>query len=267
MSETAGGNDAQAGADERPSVLVLTPLKNAAGHLDRYAELIEALTWPRQRLALGLLESDSTDGTFEKAMALRPRLERAASRVEIATHDFGLNLPAGVPRWAPAYQLARRAVLARSRNQLLFRALRDEEWVLWIDVDVIDYPPDIIERLLSFKRDILHPHCIKGYGGPTFDLNAWVDRGAKTMNELRGAAAPVRLDSVGGTMLLVRADLHRDGLIFPAFRYGLASERIRPVHPIWGRGEIETEGFGAMAADMGVQCWGLPDLIIVHAAE
>ena len=87
------------------------------------------------------------------------------------------------------------------------------------------------------------------------------------MHDFRDADGPVRLDSVGGTMLLVRADLHRDGLIFPPFRYGLENPSIRPVHPVWGRGEVETEGFGIMAKDMGVQCWGLPNVEIVHAPE
>ena len=77
----------------------------------------------------------------------------------------------------------------------------------------------------------------------------------------------MRLDAVGGTMLLVRADLHRDGLVFPSYLYGVESSRIRKRHPVWGRGEIETEGLAAMAADMGAQCWGLPDLEIVHADE
>jgi peptide chain release factor subunit 1 len=252
---------------DRPSVLVLTPVKNAAKHLERYAGLIEALTWPRERLALGFLESDSTDGTFDRLAALRPRLEARAARVAMVKRDFGFRLPDGVPRWAPGYQLARRTVLARARNQLLFRTLRDEEWVLWLDVDLIDYPPDIIERLLAFDRDILHPHCVKSRGGPTFDLNAWADHGRKTMQDLRGSPSPVRLDAVGGTMLLVRADLHRNGLVFPPFRYGVASDRVRAEHPVWGKGEVETEGFGIMAADMGLQCWGLPDLEIVHAPE
>jgi len=67
-------------------------------------------------------------------------------------------------------------------------------------------------------------------------------------------------------MLLVRADLHRDGLIFPPFRYGNKSGNARQRHPVWGRGEIETEGLGIMALDMGTQPWGLPDLEIVHWA-
>lgn len=31
----------------------------------------------------------------------------------------------------------RRGILARSRNFLLFEALHDEGWVLWLDVDIV----------------------------------------------------------------------------------------------------------------------------------
>ena len=30
-------------------------------------------------------------------------------------------------------------------------------------------------------------------------------------------------------------------------------------------GEVETEGLGLMARDMGYECWGMPNLEIVHA--
>ena len=39
-------------------------------------------------------------------------------------------------------------MLARARNHLLFAALDDEDWVLWLDVDVVD-SPDILERLMQ----------------------------------------------------------------------------------------------------------------------
>lgn len=80
-----------------------------------------------------------------------------------------------------------------------------------------------------------HPPAPKGFGRTYLD-------------ELRGQGL-VRVDSVGGTALLVRADLHRDGLIFPPFPY---------LHL------IETEGLAAMARDMGTACWALPDLEVVH---
>lgn len=249
-----------------PRVLILTPIKSAARHLPRYAELIEALDWPAERLSVALLEGDSTDDTYAAADALLPRLRARASRAGLFQRSFGFNIPAGLPRWAPALQQARRSVLARARNHLLFRALDDEDWVLWIDVDVVDYPADILRRLLATGYDVVVPNCVKRPGGPTFDTNSWAADGEVTLSDRRGDG-PMRLDAVGGTMLLVRADLHRDGLVFPPFRYGVESLHIRARHPIWGKGEIETEGLGAMAADMGVQCWGLPDLEIIHADE
>ena len=68
-------------------------------------------------------------------------------------------------------------------------------------------------------------------------------------------------------MLLVRADCHREGLVFPAFPYGRPHAKARARHPLWGSGEIETEGLGLMASDMGIQCWGMPDLRVVHSVS
>ena len=117
-------------------------------------------------------------------------------------------------------QVARRAAISKSRQLSALAALDDEDWVLWLDVDVVEYPPDIIERLLAAGRDIVHPNCVKEYGGRSFDLNAWRDQGRLHLHDLRSEGDLVRLHAVGGTMLLVRADLHREGLVFPPFLYG-----------------------------------------------
>jgi glycosyltransferase involved in cell wall biosynthesis len=248
------------------SVLILTPMKSASRHLDTYFSGLRKLTYPRDRLSIGVLEGDSTDDTFA---AVEERLAAADfRRTTLVKKDFGFLIPQGIPRYAAIYQPARRAVLARARNHLLFRALDDEDWVLWLDVDVIDYPADIIEQLIAIDRDIVHPHCVLDPGGSSFDQNAWRDGGRSLMSDLRGQGL-VRLESVGGTMLLVRADRHRDGLVFPPFFYGDRSRWVRDPHPLRGRavGEIETEGLAIMAKDMGIECWGLPDLEIRHARE
>jgi hypothetical protein len=49
--------------------------------------------------------------------------------------------------------------------------------------------------------------------------------------------------------LLVHAELHRHGLVFPSFPY---------------RRRIETEGLSMMAMDMGVLSWGMPFLEVLH---
>ena len=244
----------------RDRVLILTPVKDAAAFLDGYARLLRRLTYPARLISLALLEGDSADGTWRALGRHRRALARRFRRVEIFKRDFGFRLPRGIPRWAPEIQAPRRAIIARSRNHLLARALDDEDWVLWIDVDVVDYPRDVIQRLLAAGKHIVTPHCVLDPGGPSFDLNAWRDRGRLHLHDLRREGALVRLDAVGGTMLLVRADLHRDGLIFPAFPYGRASRFARRNNP-----EMDTEGLGIMARDMGHQCWGMPGLEIRHA--
>jgi Anp1 len=247
-----------------PGVLILTPVKSAARYLDSYFRQIERLTYPKERLSIGLLEGDSRDGTWPRLQSLRASFRRRCRRVTLLQRDFSFQIPDGVPRWTPAYQLARRTTLARARNHLLFGALRDEDYVLWIDVDVIDFPSDMIETLIATGLDIVQPHCVTIPGGETFDCNCWTEHGTRHLDSYRGHASPVRLDSVGGTVLLVKADIHRDGLVFPPFRYGVANGAARPHHPVWGCGEIETEGLAIMAADMGIQCWGLPDYEVIH---
>ena len=240
-------------------VLILTPVKDAAHVLPRYWELLYRLTYPHQSISLGFLEGDSSDRSYDLLRWKIPALQREFRRALLWKRDFGFNLPTGVHRHEEAIQVERRAVIARARNHLLFHALDNEHWVLWIDADLFDYPPDIIDRLLAVGKDIVQPHCVIEYGGPTFDCNAWVDHGRYHMESFRDRDL-VQLDAVGGTMLLVKADLHRDGLVFPPFPYGKENKRIRPGHG----GEIETEGLGVMAYDMGTECWGLPNLEIRH---
>lgn len=245
-----------------PTVLILTPVKNAAAHVDTYWRGIQQLTWPRHLLSIALLEGDSNDGTYEKYQDWTARLAGKFRSVHLFKKDFGYQLPPGMPRSAHHLQVQRRTTLARARNHLLFRALGDHDWVLWIDVDVIEYPPAIVETLLAAGKDIVQPNCVYEYGGESFDRNAWRDHGTLHLHDLRSEGELVPLDSVGGTMLLVRGDVHRDGLVFPCFPYGVANPRIR-LNNYW-LGEIETEGLGIMAHDIGLECWGMPRLEIKH---
>lgn len=251
------------------TVLILTPVKNAARHLEHYWTALGRLSYPAKLISLGLLESDSTDETFEKITERLPSLSAHYASVQLWRKNFNFHMPPEIPRWHPAFQIPRRRVLAKARNHLLFRALADHDWVLWLDVDVIDYPPDLLQLLLKTGCDIVHPHCVQKYGGETFDLNAWCEHGRVHMDALRAGPDLVRLDSVGGTVLLVRGDVHRDGLIFPPFPYGGGSPAIRRPHPLGPGvcGELETEGLGIMALDMGYQCWGMPKLEVLHASS
>jgi len=62
----------------------------------------------------------------------------------------------------------------------------------------------------------------------------------------------VELDGVGGTALLVKAEVHRDGAMFPPFAF---------YHL------IETEGFAKMASRLGWKSWGLPNYFVRVAID
>jgi glycosyltransferase involved in cell wall biosynthesis len=252
-------------------VLILTPIKDGRRHLPRYMELLSRLDSGGAPLSVAFMEGDSRDGSFEALEAALPSLAGRFARVETYRHDDGLHLEG--PRWAPSVQRERRANIAKARNRLLGAALAEAEWVLWLDVDVIDYPPDLLTRLLAAHKDIVVPHCMLP-SGRTFNLNTFIFAPGGSGRDdprrlLDGLYQPprgegrlyledvadqdlVRVDSVGGTALLVRAELHREGLNFPAYSYG---------------GYIETEGLAMMARDMGHQCWALPQLHIVHSND
>lgn len=257
-------------------ILILTPVKDAETSLETYFKSINQLTYPHQLISLAFLESDSVDRTYEEINKRLPELNEEFESAYLWKKDYGFRIPEGMPRWALKIQVDRRSILAKSRNQLLFHALKEQDWVLWIDVDVIEYPPDIIETFLATGKSIIHPHCVKKYGGKSFDLNAWRNKGKKYMHDLRSEGDLVKIHGVGGTMLFIKADIHREGLVFPPFLYGTESKLIRHNNYFSGtkglewllskkyKGEIETEGLGIMAYDMGYECWGMPNLEIIH---
>lgn len=253
-----------------PRILVLTPVKNAAKFIDGYFAGLLRLDYPRQNISVALLESDSTDGTEALLHHKARSLAASFRRISVFKRDYGFAIPPGVPRWSPAFQYPRRVVLAKSRNYLLSRALDDEDYVLWLDADVIHYPADVLQRLLALGRSIVTVDCVTRPGGPSFDTNAWAKKGTLTVDKLRGLPSPQRLDTVGATLLLVAADLHREGLVFPPFAFGERHPAIRDQNPCLpeGRaGEVESEGLGIMALAMGHQPWAATDIEILHAPE
>jgi hypothetical protein len=249
-------------------VLVLTPIKDGRRFLPRYFELIDRLDAGGAPLSIAFIEGDSRDGTYEALEAQLAAARHRFARVVLLQQHDGLEIRGS--RRVAAVQRERRAAIARARNRLLAGALGDAEWALWLDVDVVDYPSDLLRRLRAADKDIVAAHCVHASGG-TFDLNTFVFANGATRGDpaylVDGLSQPprgvgrryledfadeelVRVDSVGGAALLVRAQLHRDGLNFPAFSYG---------------GYIETEGLAMMASDQGYECWALPQLRITHA--
>lgn len=142
-------------------VLILTPLKNAAAYLPTYFELVDQLEYPKSKLSLAFLVSDTTDDTVAILRAQQQQLKHRYHSFHIYEKDFNFELPEG-QRHQFELQPLRRSFMARSRNYLLSTALRPEhDYVLWLDVDVVKYSSNILNDLISVNEDVVVPNCLR----------------------------------------------------------------------------------------------------------
>ncbi|KAK6500202.1 Golgi mannosyltransferase complex subunit [Arthrobotrys musiformis] len=211
------------------------------------------------------------------------------NKITILRQDF--ETPTGQSekeRHAMKSQKDRRASMARARNSLVFTTLDPTiSWVLWLDSDIIETPPTLFQDLAKHNKPVIVPNCFQRYKENgvwkerPYDFNSWQDsetalnlgkkmkddeillEGYAEMPTYRALMAYQRdekadkhvemlLDGVGGTALLVKAEIHRDGAMFPTF----------PFYHL-----IETEGFAKMVRRLGHQPYGLPNYLVYHYNE
>jgi mannan polymerase complexes MNN9 subunit len=285
-------NNVKTSADplaNRETILILTPL---ARFYQEYWDNLLKLTYPHELITLAFIIPKTREGNaattalqeqITKTQTSGPEEKRFASII-IERQDFDPPLISQdeSERHKMENQKPRRAAMSRARNSLLFTTLGPStSWVLWLDADIIETPPTLIQDLASHDKPIIVPNCFQRYMNPEtkkiderpYDYNSWQDtETAQKLGEtlgpdeilLEGYAematyrvlmaymgdpngdpnAEVALDGVGGTALLVKAEVHRDGAMFPPF----------PFYHL-----IETEGFAKMAKRLGWNSTGLPN--------
>jgi hypothetical protein len=259
----------------KEEIAVLIPVRDGVPFLERCLELLNNLDWPKKQLHVAFCEGDSVDGTAALISQLVKANSFGFASFRIIHKLVGTVFERDL-RWLAKLQKSRRGGLAQVRNHLIDNALpATVDWALWIDVDVNNYPRDVLRQLLALNEKIVVPHCVRDDGtGITFDQNSfatvydWRDTYyfKKIVDGLyqpppdcfrRIRLQDVRyldrisLNGVGGTMLLVHASVHRAGVRFPQLPY---------------KDLIETEAFGQLARDHGITPVGLPNLLITHPA-
>ena len=261
--------------DRSENIAVLIPVRDAEPFLNRCMSLLGKLEWPKAKLHITFCEGDSTDGTVLALTKIATENQFGFGSISIIHKSVKTKFTRD-RRWLPKLQRQRRSGLAQVRNHLIDNAIKPEtKWALWIDVDVNDYPPTVLHQLLAEQEKIIVPHCQRDDGsGTTFDLNSfatvydWRDTfyfkhiiggiyqppqncGRRLHMHDTRYLDKLPLNGVGGTLLLVDANVHRAGIRFPDAPY---------------KDLIETEAFGQLARDCGVTPMGLPNLIITHPA-
>ncbi|KAK4195669.1 family 62 putative glycosyltransferase [Triangularia verruculosa] len=281
----------------RENILVLTPM---ARFYQQYWDNLLKLSYPHELITLGFILPKTKEGNaattelqkqIAKTQKAGPEQTRFKSII-ILRQDFEPPIQSQdeSERHKIQNQKIRRAAMAKARNSLLFTTLGpDTSWVLWLDADVIETPPSLIQDLAAHNKPVMAPNCFqrfyntekKAMDERPYDFNNWQD--SPTAAELAKKMGPddillegyaematyralmaymhksdglrqetVPLDGVGGAALLVKADVHRDGAMFPPFSF---------YHL------IETEGFAKMAKRLGWQPFGLPNYKVYHYDE
>jgi mannan polymerase complexes MNN9 subunit len=277
--------------ENEETVLILTPM---ARFYQEYWDNLAKLTYPHSLISIAFIIPKTKDGHAAYA-ALQAQVAKTQSgpkskrfaAVTILRQDTEspLQTQNEAERHKMENQKARRAAMAKARNSLLFTTMGPTtSWVLWMDADVIETPPSLIQDLAGYDVPIIVPNCFQRYFNEEsgnmdireYDYNNWIDSPtAKEMGAKMGKddillegyaemptyrslmakmydshadpASKIRLDGVGGATLLVKAEVHRDGAMFPPFAF---------YHL------IETEGFAKMANRLNWESWGLPNYLV-----
>ena len=141
-------------------------------------------------------------------------------------------------------QQARRSVLATLRNYLMLSVLADEQHIVWLDADVVELSEGIVQTMIrhsetSEDAGIITAMCHQNQM-LNYDKNAWKVNASHLLGVVADEDRPsavkdlretwlmvpeliegtddnslVALDSVGGTILYIRPELVRQGLMFP----------------------------------------------------
>ncbi|KAF9584409.1 Golgi mannosyltransferase complex subunit [Lunasporangiospora selenospora] len=275
------------------SVLILTPLKDAARYLEGYFEHLAKIDYPKELVSLGFMvstyhnDTDINDTTLDNTLSplldhIEPLLKsQAYKRITILQESTKVHIP-HAERHAANVQELRRKELAKSRNTLLTSTLSDESWVLWLDVDVIQYSPGLLKELIQLDKDVVAPNCFRKvrkfpFGTKTepYDRNNWIEttesralqrnlehddilfegyenptyRLSMTDLNQHDTLPLIPIDGVGATFTLVKATVHRLGINFPMYPTDHA---------------IETEGFAKWAKHVGFSVFGAPHTIVYH---
>jgi mannan polymerase complexes MNN9 subunit len=277
--------------ENEETVLILTPM---ARFYQEYWDNLAKLNYPHGLISLGFIIPKTKEGNAAYA-ALQAQVTKTQSgaknkrfaAVTILRQDtespLGSQLEA--ERHKMENQKARRAAMAKARNSLLFTTMGPTtSWVLWMDADIIETPPSLIQDLAAYDVPIIVPNCFQKYYNEDkkandvreYDYNNWIDSPtaremgakmgkddillegyaemptyrslmAKMYDKSADPATKIKLDGVGGATLLVKAEVHRDGAMFPPF----------PFYHL-----IETEGFAKMANRLNWESFGLPNYLV-----
>lgn len=290
--------------DPRPSVLVMALIGTAKSYgggrtFGDFYETIRSQFSEDYTYLLAFLFG--TEEEFEEVDEILPMVVEVTKVTKVTLIyapflDKDLGFDRGM-RHAHKVQRLRRRNIARCRNFLMFNALEDQRYTLFMDADVVSFDsPQTLDIFIKSGQDIIVPRITWG-GAQDYDRNTWrghrvepsedqlkeMDEGnwdnwiphdsdnmwhfhnfvVNTNHEQDGRENDLRyhvpLDSVGGAVLFAKAIVYKQGAVYPT-SYIVGTDWLRKE----GWDGIETEGLCYLAKPLGFKCWGYPNLVANH---
>jgi GT2 family glycosyltransferase len=204
--------------------------------------------WPSSTansvLVLTPVDSQLEQRILDRAKELANRALKGLRKCRVIHDDSGEAPVRGQPH------PHRQAAMASLRQSMVERYLQDERWIFWVDADIIDYPPFLIEQLIQraeggiaaplvlMEGEITEPTSKDGFGpGRFFDVAGFVENShwARFTVPYFDQPGPIyRLDSVG-SCYLINADLYRMGA---SHTIDPASQNFLDTNETWSRDAI-----------------------------
>jgi Anp1 len=248
-------------------IVVLTILKDhtswgSGRDVKDYIKMLKSMNYPFHLISVEMLISDKDE--FDRIQKEIEAQDLSNFKLYYYKDDVHISRET---RHKDNIQDVRRAMLARIRNKLLKLAdLRRSYGVVWIDSDLTYIPPNLLRDCITSGKDIIMPFC--GLGDDKYrdyDLNAYkVINGKRVQLKELYSNNPLRkfieIDSVGGTFLFLKTNVHLDGVL-----YSETQILNKLNHNV-----LETEGICLEAQKRGYKCWfinGIDNAILHHSGE
>lgn len=182
-------------------VLIGILVKNTEVYLRNLAQQIINIKYPKEKITIVFLESDSDDNSFNllKNEIVPMLLRFNYENVILDKKDMGFKLHPQ-HRHLNNVQTNRLKCLCISRQYIIDRYLSDNDYIFWIDSDYEYIPPKILIKLLSFKVDIIIP-CVRLKNGTLYDTGT--NKSGKRIDKL-GNDKLIEVDSLSAHALISR---------------------------------------------------------------
>ena len=218
---------------ELPSVLILLPTKNHGQYLEKHLKNYKDLDYPRNRIRMVVVYAPSSDNTLDLLMDFA---KNADFKVELYQEPKFKNLRGRSSHWI--------GDLCNGLKEFV----EDEEFTLFIDDDIIDFPSDLLKTLTEANKDVVSPYVYLDKTYKEF-WDTMVFKDIKGVNFTRtnppskNSEIPIEVSSAG-CCLMYKSD------IFVKVPFGNPAP-----HMTWC----------ASARRMGYHIWALPYSKIIHA--